>query len=302
MGPFISYIDRIAAILLSLRGKAHKEFWMVLCCVCTMFLYCHPGYAAQVTLAWDENTEPDIAGYKIYYGTASRMYNWFLDVGNVTRYTITDIPDGGTLYFAATAYNVSGIESGYSSEAYWSDINVNLPLSDITTGSQYRITGSGFGGKKGKLLVGNLPMKINYWSIDTIIFTASKVPVPAGPYDVMIKPKPYTTTGPLLLPGAIMVVNPQIGSISTDRGSAGDQIIITGMFFGAGRGKVFLWDSSNKKKRRCKVTDWRMDPTSGESTLAFSVPTLRKGFGSSSYTLEITNGVGKAQTPFTVEP
>ena len=72
----------------------------------------------QVTLAWDMNNEPNVAGYKIYYGKASRNYDWFIDVGNVTQVTITDLPNGSTYYFAATAYDNSNppIESTYSDE------------------------------------------------------------------------------------------------------------------------------------------------------------------------------------------
>jgi len=74
--------------------------------------------AGQVTLAWDMNSEPNVTGYKIYYGTASRNYDWFIDVGNVTSITITDLPNGSTYYFAATAYDNSNppIESTHSDE------------------------------------------------------------------------------------------------------------------------------------------------------------------------------------------
>jgi len=74
--------------------------------------------AGQVSLAWDMNSEPNVTGYKIYYGTASRNYDWFIDVGNVTSITITDLPNGSTYYFAATAYDNSNppIESTHSDE------------------------------------------------------------------------------------------------------------------------------------------------------------------------------------------
>jgi hypothetical protein len=74
--------------------------------------------AGQVTLAWNMNSEPNVTGYKVYYGTASRNYDWFIDVGNVTQITITDIPDGSRYYFAATAYDNSNppIESTHSDE------------------------------------------------------------------------------------------------------------------------------------------------------------------------------------------
>ena len=75
--------------------------------------------AAQVTLAWDRNAEQNVEGYKVYYGTASRDYDWFIDVGDVTSITITDLTDGFTYYFAATAYDNSSnppLESTYSDE------------------------------------------------------------------------------------------------------------------------------------------------------------------------------------------
>ena len=75
-------------------------------------------HAGQVTLAWDSNSEPDVAGYKIYYGTATGDYDWFIDVGNVTTFTLSNLTNGLTYYFAATAYDNSNppLESTYSSE------------------------------------------------------------------------------------------------------------------------------------------------------------------------------------------
>ena len=70
--------------------------------------------AAQATLAWDPNTESDLAGYRVHYGTASGSYTVHTDVHNVTTYTVTGLTVGQTYYFAATAYDTSGNESGYS--------------------------------------------------------------------------------------------------------------------------------------------------------------------------------------------
>lgn len=90
------------------------------------FLMGVPAYAAQVSLAWNRNTEPDIAGYRIYYGTGTRAYNWFIDVGNVTQYTITDLANGSTYYLAATAYNTSNIESAYSAEVIYTGCTYSI--------------------------------------------------------------------------------------------------------------------------------------------------------------------------------
>jgi hypothetical protein len=73
-------------------------------------------HAGTVTLAWDPNQESDLKGYKIYYGNAPGQPTKTIDVGNVTTTTIT-LADG-TWYFAATAYDKSGNESGKSNEVF----------------------------------------------------------------------------------------------------------------------------------------------------------------------------------------
>jgi len=75
--------------------------------------------AGQVVLAWDANTEPDVSGYKLYYGTASRTYGAPITVGNVLTYTVPGLTDGLTYYFAVTAYDTFGNESGYSNEVVY---------------------------------------------------------------------------------------------------------------------------------------------------------------------------------------
>jgi hypothetical protein len=74
------------------------------------------AYSAQITLAWDGSTDFDLGGYKVYYGTTSRNYDGSLDVGNWTSCTISSLEQGETYYFAVTAYNTEGSESGYSNE------------------------------------------------------------------------------------------------------------------------------------------------------------------------------------------
>ncbi len=71
------------------------------------------GQAATVTLAWDASS--GATGYKLYYGTATKNYTTTIDVKNVLTYTIPNLPDGSTYYFAATAYDASS-ESDYSTE------------------------------------------------------------------------------------------------------------------------------------------------------------------------------------------
>ena len=74
--------------------------------------------AATVQVTWNANTEPDLAGYRLYVGQAPGQYGEPVDVGNVTGHVMEITPEyGATYYFALTAYDTSGNESGYSDEA-----------------------------------------------------------------------------------------------------------------------------------------------------------------------------------------
>jgi hypothetical protein len=72
--------------------------------------------AALVTLAWNPNSEPDIAGYRVYYGRALGNYQSVIDVGNQHTCSISDLEDGRAYYFVVTAYDLLGRESDFSSE------------------------------------------------------------------------------------------------------------------------------------------------------------------------------------------
>jgi hypothetical protein len=78
------------------------------------------SFALQsVTLAWDPSADTNVVGYNIYYGVASRTYTNHIDVGNTLTATVSNLVEGTTYYFAATAYNGLGMESDYSNETSW---------------------------------------------------------------------------------------------------------------------------------------------------------------------------------------
>jgi hypothetical protein len=95
--------------------------------VFSCLLFCLPAWssAADVQLAWDPNQETDLAGYKLYYGTASRTYSSVLSLGKVTTATVPNLGTG-TWYFAVTAVNSAGLESGFSNEV---SANIGAPSS-----------------------------------------------------------------------------------------------------------------------------------------------------------------------------
>ena len=101
------------------RGQAHAlrtgrpvpaynliRIWsMSLLCLITSVA----AHAATLTLAWDPNREPDIAGYVVSWGTQSGVYPNSWNVGNTTIQQVTGLADGTTYYFVVTAYNTSGL-------------------------------------------------------------------------------------------------------------------------------------------------------------------------------------------------
>jgi hypothetical protein len=64
-----------------------------------------------VVLQWDPSTDPDVAGYKVYYCSSIEYQEniWEnLDVGNSTSCVISGLVEGETYYFAVTAYDERG--------------------------------------------------------------------------------------------------------------------------------------------------------------------------------------------------
>ena len=77
-----------------------------------------PATSGTVTLNWLANTESDLAGYKIYRGTASGGYGSPIAIlgSTSTSHTISTLQSGTTYFFVITAYDTAGNESSYSNE------------------------------------------------------------------------------------------------------------------------------------------------------------------------------------------
>ena len=108
-----------------------------------MVQFTQHAYASGVNISW-MNSGGDTTGYKVYYGTASQNYDTSIDVGPFNKATIDGLIKGATYFFAVTAYNSSGSESGYSEE-----IKATIP--EQTGGSTSSAAGvtSGGGGSGG---------------------------------------------------------------------------------------------------------------------------------------------------------
>jgi YVTN family beta-propeller protein len=201
--------------------------------------------------------------------------------------TLTASADGGSVFAGWSGGGCSGINPCVITLT--ADVTVTatfilrpqLPIDEGTIGTQITITGSDFGIKKGKVLIGNVATKIISWADTLITCTVTKVPLPAETaYDVMIMTKGI---GTITLPKAFTVKLPEpaIDPGVNDHGASGDPITINGNFFGTKKGKVYL--EYLGKNKNCKVTGWNM------TSITFLVP---KKLVEGKYPLNITNKIG----------
>lgn len=125
-----------------------------------------PLFAGQsVTLAWNANSETNLAGYRLYWGPSNRTYTASQTVAATnTTATVTNLVIGERYFFAVTAFTVDGLESDFSDEVDFGfkpakpanlRIQVSLqtaatlsgPWSNLWTLSQSQIPGSTSGGE-----------------------------------------------------------------------------------------------------------------------------------------------------------
>ncbi len=120
--------------------------------------------AAEVTLAWDPNSEADLEGYGVYLsrgipGPPYELYGYValseLENAAAPRFTVTDLEKGARYYFAVTAYDTEGYESYFSRPACADvgDTIMPCPASSSSGGSG----GGGGGGGGGCFLQATTP-------------------------------------------------------------------------------------------------------------------------------------------------
>jgi hypothetical protein len=172
-----------------------------------------------------------------------------------------------------------------------------------TIGTQIIITGSGFGTKKGKVLINGIPAKIakDGWDLTQITCSINKPPFPVDtghPVSVVVNRVPIPVDGTFTLKA------PVVDDLLDSSGVYSDPIRITGLFFGTKKGKAYLYDPATEKKKNLKVTDWKMLESTGVSELTFVVPKPSKAFPAGTYKLKVFNkvGIATASTNFTLEP
>jgi hypothetical protein len=119
------------------------RYFLVFVTTCIAILICSltPSYAKDLTLAWDANTESDLAGYKIYYipgASGGQILANYTGTGategsspivmpltadespntRVVQFTLHGLDQATTYCFVVTAYNSENVESGPSREVF----------------------------------------------------------------------------------------------------------------------------------------------------------------------------------------
>jgi hypothetical protein len=88
--------------------------------------------AQRLTLAWDASPCGCAGGYRLYYGTNTRSYQFVTNAGLSLTQSVV-LPHGGRWFFSATAVGTNGLESDFSNEVSWE----SKPVAPVMTGSSW---------------------------------------------------------------------------------------------------------------------------------------------------------------------
>ena len=66
-----------------------------------------------VTLQWDRNPEPGIAGYNVFWGETTSAPA-VINVGNTNQHAFNNLTAGKSYFFQVSAYNSANLESALS--------------------------------------------------------------------------------------------------------------------------------------------------------------------------------------------
>jgi PKD repeat protein len=94
-------------------------FWIIFLTLSFLFFFNLDASAAtQVSLEWAPNSEPDLAGYRVFCREQSQSYDYANPSweGTDTYCTIYDLDETKTYCFVARAFDIEGFESGNSIE------------------------------------------------------------------------------------------------------------------------------------------------------------------------------------------
>ena len=81
----------------------------------------------SVSLTWDPSPSPEVTGYNLFVGDATRHYTNSINVGNAVNYTVPGLRPGVSYFFTVTAYNSDGLESVPCNEVQYTPTGGPIP-------------------------------------------------------------------------------------------------------------------------------------------------------------------------------
>lgn len=118
-----------------------------ICVTFSILLFANTALCLELSFVWDENTEPDLAGYRVFSRQEGQNYDYNNPdwEGTETNCTIYDLYQNASYYFVSRAYDVYGNESGNSVELYYGP--KTTVVSDSSGGGGCFIATAVFGSK-----------------------------------------------------------------------------------------------------------------------------------------------------------
>jgi len=162
---------------------------IISCVLLNLIMLYSPCCAATVALSWDANTEPTLAGYRVYYKSGSSLLPFDgteasegispIDVRSSTTATISGLDPDKSYYFTVTAYDSLGVESDYSRIVY-------VPGAGVLAGD---VDGDGIVGLVDAMLalqfaVGNMQPSVDQFVRADVAPIVGNISVPNGTVDV----------------------------------------------------------------------------------------------------------------------
>ncbi len=251
----------------------------------SLFTAVLPAAATQsVTLAWVPSADPAVAGFRIYYGAASRAYTNYLVLGNVTNATITGLADATTYYFAATTYDNAGNQSAFSAEVVYT-----TPTAPVITNTTPVITNTI------PVITNTLPVITNTPPFstntvpvitNTIPVITNTVPVITNTIPVLTNTIPVITNTPPVDPSALPKLDP-IANLTFQPGNGLRSIVLTGLSAGKAGSSIVSVTASSSDPSLIYNLNFQMASSRTAGTLTFRAATNL--LGSAVITVTVSN-------------
>jgi hypothetical protein len=99
-----------------MHNHTSTKFLVALSAILSTLFLARPVSADTITLAWDANPEPEVAGYIVHVGTQSGTFTEHYDIGLTTSWPYASAVSGQRYCFTVSAYFAGPVEGPKSNE------------------------------------------------------------------------------------------------------------------------------------------------------------------------------------------